>query len=165
MLDEVVIKKKDLYLFAKDLLKEIYAFFQNDYITESFPEMKEEKTNFLNRLVFKHILYLNKKGEKENEIHKQFLECFFNKKEFEQISKLADEAIKYDCFGLGGIYFILNELTVHEQIDDDLMFKKEAFINLYGVFYIGHEELLKYDNKTPSSKISYILREPIISSS
>ena len=75
-MDEVVIKKKDVDRLAKELLKEVFDFFQDEYITEKFLEMKVQKSKFLNRLVFNHILYLNKKDEKENVIHKQFLEYF-----------------------------------------------------------------------------------------
>ena len=166
-MDEVVIKKKDVDRLAKELLKEVFDFFQDEYITETFLEMKVEKSKFLNRLVFNHILYLNKKGEKENVIHKQFLEYFFNKdfkgylykKEFEHLSKLVDEAMKDDGIDTEGIYLTLNDLNLDVEIDGDLYFKKESFLDIFRVFEIGHS-YLKELTVTPPSKISYLLRNP-----
>ena len=139
-MDEVVIKKKDVDRFAKKLLKKVYDFFNNKYIIETFPEMRVEKTKFLNRLVYNHILYLNKKG-KENELHKQFVECFFNKKEFEHISTLVDEAMKDDSIGTEGIYLTLNELNLDDEINGDLYCKKNSFLDLYRVFDNGYSYL------------------------
>ena len=165
-MEEVVIKKKDVDRLAKNLLKEVFNFFQDEYITETFPKMKIEKSKFLNRLVYNHILYLNKKG-KENELHKQFVEYFFNKdfkgylykKEFEHLSTLVDEAMKDDSIDTSGIYLTLNELNLDEEIDGDLMFKNEAFLDIYRVFEIDHI-YLKELTVTPPSKISYLLKDP-----
>ena len=137
---EVVIKKKDVDRLAKNLIKEVFDFFQDEYITERFLEMKIEKSKFLNHLVFNHILYLNKKGEK-NELHKPFLESFFNKKEFEYTSKLVDEAMKDDGIDTSGIYQTLIDLNLDEEIDGDLYFKKEGFLDIFRVFDTGYTYL------------------------
>ena len=136
-MDEVVIKKKDVDRLAKELLKEIFDFFNNEYIINNFEEMKIEKPKFLNNLVFNHIIYSNKKGEK-NELHKQFLESFFNKKEFEYTSKLVDEAMKDDGIDTSGIYFTLNDLDLEEEIDDDLIVNKDLFLDIFRVFENRH---------------------------
>ena len=125
-MDEVVIKKKDVDRLAKELLKEVFDFFNDEYIIENFEEMNIEKPKFLNNLIFNHIIYSNKKGEK-NELHKQFLESFFNKKEFEYTSKLVDEAMKDDGIDTKGIYFNLNDLNLDVEIDGDLYFLKNHF--------------------------------------
>ena len=147
-MDEVVIKKKDIDRLAKVLLKEVFDFF-HEYIIENFLEMKIQKSKFLNRLVFNHILYLNKKGEKENVIHKQFLEYFFNKdfkgylfkNEFEHLSKLVDEAMKDDGIDTEGIYLTLNDLNFYDDIECNLYFKKESFLDIFRVFDIGYTYL------------------------
>ena len=136
-MDEVVIKKKDLDRLAKELLKEVFDFFHNEYIINNFEEMKIEKPKFLNNLVFNHIIYSNKKGEK-NELHKPFLESFFNKKEFEYTSKLVDEAMKDDGIDTSGIYFTLNDLDLEEEIDDDLIDNKDLFLDIFRVFENRH---------------------------
>ena len=125
-MDEVVIKKKDVDRLAKELLKEVFDFFNDEYIIENFEEMNIEKPKFLNNLIFNHIIYSNKKGEK-NELHKPFLESFFNKKEFEYTSKLVDEAMKDDGIDTKGIYFNLNDLNLDVEIDGDLYFLKNHF--------------------------------------
>ena len=139
-MDEVVIKKKDVDRLAKELLKEIFDFFNYEYIINNFEEMKIEKPKFLNNLVFNHIIYSNKKGEK-NELHKPFLESFFNKKEFEYTSKLVDEAMKDDGIDTSGIYQTLIDLNLDEEIDGDLYFKKESFLDIFRVFDTGYTYL------------------------
>ena len=140
-MDEVVIKKKDVDRLAKKLLKEIFDFFHNEYIINNFEEIKIEKPKFLNNLVFNHIIYSNKKGEK-NELHKPFLESFFNKKEFEYTSKLVDEAMKDDGIDTSGIYQTLINLNLDiEEIDGDLDCKKESFLDIFRVFESGYTYL------------------------
>ena len=140
-MDEVVIKKKDVDRLAKELLKEIFDFFHNEYIINNFEEIKIEKPKFLNNLVFNHIIYSNKKGEK-NELHKPFLESFFNKKEFEYTSKLVDEAMKDDGIDTSGIYQTLINLNLDiEEIDGDLDSKKESFSDIFRVFESGYSYL------------------------
>ena len=165
-MEEVVIKKKDIDRLAKVLLKEVFDFFHDEYIIENFLEMKIQKSKFLNNLVFNHISYSNKKDEK-NELHNQFLESFFSKefkgylfkKEFEHLSKLVDEAMKDDGIDTEGIYLTLNDLNLDVEIDGDLYFKKESFLDIFRVFEIGHS-YLKELTVTPPSKISYLLRDP-----
>ena len=139
-MDEVVIKKKDVDRLAKELLKEIFDFFNDEYIINNFEEMKIEQPKFLNNLVCNHIISSNKKGEK-NELHKQFLESFFNKKEFEYTSKLVDEAMKDDGIDTSGIYQTLIDLNLDEEIDGDLYFKKESFLDIFRVFDTGYTYL------------------------
>ena len=140
-MDEVVIKKKDVDRLAKELLKEIFDFLNNEYILNNFEEMKIEQPKFLNNLVCNHIIYSNKKGEK-NELHKPFLESFFNKKEFEYTSKLVDEAMKDDGIDTSGIYQTLINLNLDmEEIDGDLDFKKESFLDIFRVFESGYTYL------------------------
>ena len=155
-MDEIVIKKEDVDRLAKELLKEIFDFFNYEYIINNFEEMKIEKPKFLNNLVFNHIIYSNKKGEK-NELHKPFLESFFNKKEFEYTSKLVDEAMKDDGIDTERIYLTLNNLYLEEGIEDDLTFKKDSFLDIFRVFYNGYSYLLK---KPTDSKVSYLLIDP-----
>ena len=139
-MDEVVIKKKDVDRLAKELLKEIFDFLHDEYILNNFVEMKIEQPKFLNNLVCNHIIYSNKKGEK-NELHKPFLESFFNKKEFEYTSKLVDEAMKDDGIDTSGIYQTLIDLNLDEEIDGDLYFKKESFLDIFRVFDTGYTYL------------------------
>ena len=139
-MDEVVIRKKDLDRLAKELLKEIFDFLNNEYILNNFEEIKIEQPKFLNNLVCNHIIYSNKKGEK-NELHKPFLESFFNKKEFEYTSKLVDEAMKDDGIDTSGIYLTLIDLNLDEEIDGDLYFKKESFLDIFRVFETGYSYL------------------------
>ena len=42
----VIIRKKDLDKLAKELINEVYSFFHDEYIINTFPEMEVEKKNF-----------------------------------------------------------------------------------------------------------------------
>ena len=139
-MDEVVIKKKDVNRLAKELLKEIFDFLHDEYILNNFVEMKIEQPKFLNNLVCNHIIYSNKKGEK-NELHKPFLESFLNKKEFKYTSKLVDKAMKDDGIDTIGIYSTLNDLNLDVEIDGDLYFKKKSFLDIFRVFDTGYTYL------------------------
>ena len=128
-MDEVVIKKKDVDRLAKELLKEIFDFLHDEFILNKFEKMKIVQLKFLNNLVFNHVIYANKKGE----LSKQFLESFFNKKEFEYTSKLVDEAMKDDGIDTIGIYQTIKNIQLDMEADEDLHYKKIAFIHIYNV--------------------------------
>ena len=128
-MDEIVIKKKDVDRLAKELLKEIFDFLHDEFILNKFEKMKIVQLKFLNNLVFNHVIYANKKGE----LSKQFLESFFNKKEFEYTSKLVDEAMKDDGIDTIGIYQTIKNIQLDMEADEDLHYKKIAFIHIYNV--------------------------------
>ena len=128
-MDEVVIKKKDVDRLAKELLKEIFDFLHDEFILNKFEKMKIVQLKFLNNLVFNHVIYANKKGE----LSKQFLESFCNKKEFEYTSKLVDEAMKDDGIDTKGIYQTIKNIQLDMEEDEDLYYKKIAFIHIYNV--------------------------------
>ena len=128
-MDEVVIKKKDLDRLAKNLLKEVFHFLHDEFILNKFEKMKIVQLKFLNNLVFNHVIYANKKGE----LSKQFLESFCNKKEFEYTSKLVDEAMKDDGIDTKGIYQTIKNIQLDMEADEDLYYKKIAFIHIYNV--------------------------------
>ena len=128
-MDEIVIKKKDVDRLAKELLKEIFDFLHDEFILNKFEKMKIVQLKFLNNLVFNHVIYANKKGE----LSKQFLESFCNKKEFEYTSKLVDEAMKDDGIDTIGIYQTIKNIQLDMEADEDLHYKKIAFIHIYNV--------------------------------
>ena len=142
-MDELVIKKKDVDRLAKELLKKLFDFFHDEYIINNFEEIKIEKPKFLNNLVFNHIIYSNKKGEK-SKLYEPFLESLFNKKEFEYTSKLVDEAMKDDSIDTEGIYQTINNLNLDiDEIDSDLYCKKNLFLDIFRVFENRYTFLIK----------------------
>ena len=55
----VIIKQKDLKRLGKEVVKELYDFFNDEYIFNTFPEMKEERKKFLNNLTYQSGISLN----------------------------------------------------------------------------------------------------------
>ena len=152
---DVIIRKKDVDRLAKELLKEVYNFLHDNCILTNFIEMKDQQTKFLNRLVFNHIVTFNKKGkitkEEKDNLHKPFLERYFNNPSetgilFKEVKieydpKLVEDAMKDGGVDTEGIYNILNDLDLDDEIDGDLYYKNASFLDIYRVFETGYRYL------------------------
>ena len=149
-MDEVVIKKKDVDRLAKELLKEIFDFLHDEYILNSFTEMKIEQKKFLNNLVSNHISTLKRQSKITEEQRKELVKPLFNKfidyklrssRDEEYFSKLVKDAMKDDGIDTEGIYLTLNDLNFYDDIECNLYFKKESFLDIFRVFDIGYTYL------------------------
>ena len=149
-MDEVVIKKKDVDRLAKELLKEIFDFLHDEYILNNFVEMKIEKPKFLNNLVSNHIGTLLRQSKITQKQRKELVKPLLNKfidgkfisRDEEYFSKLVKDAMKDDGIDTEGIYHTLNNLNLDmEEIDGDLYFKKESFLDIFRVFDTGYTYL------------------------
>ena len=149
-MDEVVIKKKDVDRLAKELLKEIFDFLHDEYILNYFVEMKIEQPKFLNNLVSNHIGTLLRQSKITEEQRKELVKPLLNKfiddklisRDEEYFSKLVKDAMKDDGIDTEGIYHTLNNLNLDmEEIDGDLYFKKESFLDIFRVFDTGYTYL------------------------
>ena len=149
-MDEVVIKKKDVDRLAKELLKEIFDFLHDEYILNNFVEMKIEQPKFLNNLVSNHIGTLLRQSKITEEQRKELVKPLLNKfidgklisRDEEYFSKLVKDAMKDDGIDTEGIYHTLNNLNLDmEEIDGDLYFKKESFLDIFRVFDTGYTYL------------------------
>ena len=159
-MDEVVIKKKDVDRLAKELLKEIFDFLHDEYILNSFTEMKIEQKKFLNNLVSNHISTLKRQSKITEEQRTELVKPLFNKfidyklrssrdeeyfsklvKDEEYFSKLVKDAMKDDGIDTEGIYLTLNDLNFYDDIECNLYFKKESFLDIFRVFDIGYTYL------------------------
>ena len=165
-MDEVVIKKKDIDRLAKVLLKEVFDFFHDEYIINNFKEIMTQKPKFLTNLVSNHIGTLLRQSKITEEQRKELVKPLLNKiidgkfisRDEEYFSKVLKDAMKDDGIDTEGIYHTINNLFLDiMEIDGDLYFKKESFLDIFRVFDNGYTYLLK---KPTDSKISYLLRDP-----
>ena len=102
MKDSVTIRKSDVERLGKELIKEVDYFLHDEYIINTFPEMKLDQKKFeggVNRL----------------------------KDKFDRGSLNLEE-----------IYHILVEIKLDDEIDGDLYFKKEAYLDIYRVLFVGN---------------------------
>ena len=127
----VIIKQKDVKRLARELLKEMFEFLQDQYILSEFKEMKEVKKEFLENLAKNHIETLHRKHEitkeRREELFKPFIDGFLKNKVVKYDSKLVEGAMKDGGIDTEGIYQTLNNLKLNMEIDEDLYFKTKAF--------------------------------------
>ena len=102
MKETVTIRKSDVERLGKDLIKEVDYFLHDEYIIDTFPEMKLDQKNF------------------DNSVNKL-------KDKFESGSLNTEE-----------IYNILIKINLDDEIDGDLFYKKEAYLDIYRVLYVGY---------------------------
>ena len=128
----VIIRKKDLESLGKKLMKEVYKFLHDEYIL-SFEEMKLEKENLEKNLVifkFRSVNYST--VQKENSWSIKY-EDFDKSKHEEELKKIEDQ-IENESLDINLIFKVLNRLELDMEIDEDLFFKTNAFINIFKVF-------------------------------
>ena len=101
----VIIRKKDVERLGKDLIKEVDYFLHDEYIINSFPEMKLDQKKF-----------------------------------DDSVNKLKDK-FESGSLNIEEIYYILLEIKLDDEIDGDLFFKKEAYLDIYRVLYVGYMHL------------------------
>lgn len=111
-------------------------FFNDDYIYNSFPEMREERVKFLNNLTKSYLSHFNYTiVQKETSWSKDFATVDENKfsKELEKVKeKIVNGKLPLDV-----IHSAVNELTFgdgNDEIDEDLYAKAYAFKNIFKVY-------------------------------
>ena len=123
----VIIRKKDLDRLAKNLLKEVYNFLHDKYIL-TFLEMKKDQEKFKRNIILTYFRYYNSNdGLDENK--------------YEEKLKVLKDDIENEVFSTEVIFHTLNDIGLDSEIDGDLYFKKESFLDLYRVFETGYTYL------------------------
>ena len=128
----VIIRKKDLESLGRKLMKEVYKFLHDEYIL-SFEEMKLEKEKLEKDLVvfkFKSFNYTTvQKGNSWSITYEDF-----DKSKHEEELKNIEDKIENESLDINLIFKVLNRLELDMEIDEDLFFKTNAFINIFKVF-------------------------------
>ena len=129
----VIIRKKDVESLGKKVLKEVYNFLHDEYILSNFEEMKAVQKKFLRNLVLYKFSYFNvTKIKKENSLEIKYED--FNENKFEDELKCVKEEIINGTLNTFVIFKTLNDLDLDVEINEDLYFKKNAFLNIFKVF-------------------------------
>ena len=135
----VIIRKKDVDRFGRKLMKEVYKFLHDEYILNNFSEMKLEKQRLEKDLVlfkFESLNYTIVQKEKSWSIKYED----FDKSKHEKELKIIDE-IENERLNIKLIFTVLNRLNLDMEIDEDLFYKNEAFLNIFKVFDSKYEYL------------------------
>ena len=128
----VIIRKKDLESLGRKLMKEVYKFLHDEYIL-SFEEMKLEKEKLKKNLVVFNFKSFNfttvQKGNSWSIKYEDF-----DKSKYEKELKIIEDEIENESLDINLIFKVLNMLELDMEIDEDLFFQKNAFINIFKVF-------------------------------
>ena len=140
----IILKKSDIENLGKKLMKEVYEHLNDDYVgylEEIKIKIKKEKDELLKSLIKfyiqkdkKKIKYFNYKIE--DEIEDKNLDKI--KESYQGVIK---NYIKNEVIDVDVIYKVLSKINLIYEMDEDLSGKKEAFLNIYKVFYNYYEEL------------------------
>lgn len=132
----VIIREKDLKRLGKELVKELYDFFNDDYIYNSFPKMREEREKFLNNFTKSYLSHFNYTiVQKETSWSKKYEPVDENKfsKELEEVKeKIVNGSLPLDV-----IHSAVDQLNFgdgNDEIDEDLYAKAYAFKNIFKVY-------------------------------
>ena len=128
----VIIGKKDVEKLGKNLLKEVFDFFHDDYIMNNFLEMKLQKQKLLKNFVYKEFKRYNSTVKQRGNSWKVKYEDYDESK-FEDDLKCLTDKVKNGSIDISIIFQSLNNLDLDMEIDENLFFKTKAFLNLYKV--------------------------------
>ena len=128
----VIIRKKDVERFGKELVKKIFEFLHDEYILSNYEEMKEVQKKFLRNLVLHYFRSFNfTEIQKGRTWRIKYDKLDENK--FEEELKCVKDEIKNGSLNTFVIFKSLNNLEFDMGINEDLYFKTKAFLNLYNV--------------------------------
>ena len=113
-MEEIIIRKSDVEILGRKLMKEVYKFLHDEYIL-TFEEMKVEKDK-LEKYLLK--FYFKK----------------FDKSEYEKYLKEIKNKIEDESLDIDFLYNVLDKIKLDFEIDEDLFVKKKAFEYIYLVF-------------------------------
>ena len=131
----VIIFRKDVERLGKRVLKDVYNFLHDYYIVTDYNKMKEEQEKLDHRLLLKEVK-INKKFKHYFDLDEE------SKKEMEEeIKKITEVDVNNGRYFIDDIYHFLVDIEILEELDDDVMFELESFLEIYRVFTYSHSEL------------------------
>ena len=122
----MLLKKKDIEKIGKDLLKEVHEMLNNDYFKETFPEEINKKSEIFYSYLIERVF-----GNCTNIIKSDTYNETTPEEELEFVIKM----IKNGRFDIKVIYETLRLIDLDVEIEENLYFKNNSFLNLYSVFY------------------------------
>ena len=131
----VIILRKDVERLGKKTLKDVYNFLHDNYIVTDFKKMKKEQEKLVHRLLLKEVK-INKKFKNYFDLDEE------SKKEMEEeIKKITEVDVNNGRYFIDDIYHFLVDIEILEELNDDVMFELESFLEIYRVFTYNHSYL------------------------
>ena len=128
----VIVRHKDVGRLGKELLKEVYSFLHDEYILTNFEEMKVEQEKLLHSLVHIEFRKFHSTEKQSGNTWKFEYETYDESKFDEDVEKLKSR-VENGSIDTDIIFKSLINLRLDMEIDEDLYFKRLAFLDLFRV--------------------------------
>ena len=155
---DLVIRKSDIEIIGRKLMKEVYKFLHDDYML-TFDEMKVEQKKLKEYLVNYYLskIYEEKcerfiKKMENKSIYDKNLKDIVDEIEYDRYLKEKENKSKHDKYlkeivakiedeslDINIIFDVLNMIDLDFEIDEDLFNKRKAFKYFYSVYYYYHK--------------------------
>ena len=142
-----IIQKRDLEKLGNKLMIEFYKHVHNDYLLENFDEVKLKRKYYDEHLTKEFLSFYEKK-------EKTLINLYFDNKRYEDLVKMEtkdllskiETKIKDETLDFKIIFNFLDKMQykikiskdIDHEIDEDLFYMKNAFINMYKVYHYNY---------------------------
>ena len=142
MKKSVTILKSDVERLGKELLKELYVFLNDEYML-TYPEVKGERTNFLNNLITAEFEKFNYTlVQREHSVSIQYEKI--SKDDFNKKLECLKDRIENGEISLDVMIVAIQQLKFENgmnELDEDLHGKVGSFKNIYNVYFHDYSYL------------------------
>ena len=145
-----IIRKTDLEKLGKKLMKKFYNHVHYDYLLNEFDEVKLKRKYYDENLTKKFLLFHKNKEENIKNL-------YFDNKRYEDLVKMKTEdllkkiegKIENETLNYEIIFNFLDQMdiklniseSIDHEIDEDLFYMKQAFINSFNVYHYNYQYL------------------------
>ena len=137
----VIIFKKDLDRFGKNLMKDFYDMLHQDYML-TFEQVKKAREVWDKYLVEKFKDFYKNKSTDFYCLYYEYLSYEdLDKMSHKDLLKKIEEIIKDKEIDLEIIEYVLSKLEIDYELNEDIIFNQKAFIYLYNVYHYYHSYL------------------------
>ena len=131
----VIIDKRDVDIIAKELLKEIFDYFNNEEAIEDYREKEKlEKTRkeFFHKICLNYIFRIRIKNNfKCDRIDKKIVDKIILEESYDL--NIVNEAMKVNAIDTRAIYDTVKVIYISDNLNKDLNSKRKAFKKFYEI--------------------------------
>ena len=131
----VIIDKRDVDIIAKELLKEIFDYFNNEEAIEDYREKEKlEKTRkeFFHKICLNYIFHIRIKNNfKCDRIDKKIVDKIILEESYDL--NIVNEAMKVNAIDTRAIYDTVKFIYISDNLNEDLNSKRKAFKKFYEI--------------------------------
>ena len=134
-MNAVIIDKRDVDKIAKELLKEIFDYFNNEEAIEDYREkeiLKKTRKDFFHKICLNYIFHIRIKNNfKCDRIDKKIVDKLILKESYDL--NILNEAMKDNAIDTKAIYNSVKFIYISNNLNEDLNSKRNAFKKFYEI--------------------------------